>query len=284
MKTLDLDLLQTVVAFADSGSCKGAAHIVHRSQSAVSIKLKKLEEDLGASLFTRTGRKISLNKKGEDIVADARRILRISQELMEKATGKELTGVVRLGLPDDYVSLLGNFLNRFTNEFPNVSLDLHCAPTAELKPLLERGGLDLSILSSETDAKEGMVLQKQPVLWVTSRNSQIHTQRPLPLALFPDGCIFRKWALNAMASLDRDHKIVCTSSNMSALQAVVRSGLAVSAFPRSDVPANCRILGVDDGFPKLSDVTIIVRVSPVIRDDRQSALAQGLRDMMLKTI
>lgn len=114
LKTVNLDLLQAIVAFADSGSCKGAAQIVNRSQSAISIKLKKLEDDLGASLFTRTGRKISLNEKGKDTVSYARRILRISNELVEKATSRELTGTIRLGLPDDYISLLGPFLSRFS--------------------------------------------------------------------------------------------------------------------------------------------------------------------------
>jgi len=284
LRTLDLELLHALVAFSDSGSCKGAAQIIHRSQSAVSVKLKKLEDDLGVPLFDRAGRKISLNEKGRDIVADARRLLRISNEIFDRASGRNLTGTVRLGLPDDYISLLGSFLSRFMTEFPNVSLVLHCAPTSELKPMLDRGALDLSILSSETDSKEGMVLQKQPVYWVTSRNTSIHTQRPLPLALFPEGCIFRKWTLNAMANLEREFKIVCTSANMSALQAVVKAGLAVSAFPKPDIPANCRVLNGDDGFPKLSDVTIIVRVSPVIRDDRQNALARGLQDMMLKTV
>lgn len=284
MKTVNLDLLQAIVAFADSGSCKGAAQIVNRSQSAISIKLKKLEDDLGTSLFTRTGRKISLNEKGKDTVSDARRILRISNELVEKATSRELTGTIRLGLPDDYISLLSNFLSRFANEFPNVNLILHCAPTAELKPMLQRGDLDLSILSSETDTKEGLVLQRQPVHWIGSRISAVHTRRPLPLALFPDGCIFRKWALNALINLECEYKIVCTSPNMAALQAVVQAGLAVSAFPKADIPPNSRILSAGDGFPQLSDVTIMLCVSPSVRDDRQSALARGLRDMMLKTI
>lgn len=282
MRTIDLDLLQAVVAFADTGSCKAAAKVIHRSQSAVSIKLKKLEEDLGATVFTRTGRAISLNERGKDMVADARRILWISGQLVERAKSPGLSGAVRLGLPDDYTSLLGPFLSRFSDEFPSANLDLHCAPTAQLKPMLERGELDLSILSFETDTKEGFVLQRQPVHWFCSRTNDLHDRRPLPLALFPEGCIFRKWILAALTQMDREYRIVCTSPNTAALQAVVQAGLAVSAFPRSDIPSGSRLLGVDDGFPELSEVTIMLCMSPVLRDDRQSALARGLRDMMLR--
>jgi DNA-binding transcriptional LysR family regulator len=284
LKTIDLDLLHAVVAFADAGSCKGAAKLIFRSESAVSIKLKKLEDALGASLFIRSGRKIDLNQRGLDLVSDARRILRINAELVERATSRELTGTIRLGLPDDYIGLLANFLSRFANEFPDVNLLLHCAPTAELKPMLERGELDLSILSSETDTKDGMVLQTQPVYWVSSNTSDVHLRQPLPLALFPEGCIFRKWAVNALASVGRERKIVCTSANMAALQAVVQAGLAVSALVKADVPPGSRVLGPDDGFPDLPSVTVMVRISPALGGQRQSALALGLRDIMLKTI
>ncbi|WP_119257581.1 LysR substrate-binding domain-containing protein [Shinella zoogloeoides] len=284
MKTIDLDLLQTIVAFADSGTCKGAAKLIFRSESAVSIKLKKLEEDLGANLFVRSGRKIELNERGRDLVSDARRILKISGELIERATSRELTGTVRLGVPDDYIALLPGFLSRFSNEFPSVSLYLHCAPTVELKPMLTRGELDLSILSSETDTKDGMVLQTQPVFWVTSEHSNVHFHKQVPLALFPEGCIFRKWAINALASVGREYKIAYMSAHISALQAVVQAGLAVSPLVRSDILPGTRLLGPDDGFPALSNVTVMVCISPTLDGQRQNALALGLRDIMLTAV
>ncbi|HSX75324.1 MAG TPA: LysR substrate-binding domain-containing protein, partial [Shinella sp.] len=111
-----------------------------------------------------------------------------------------------------------------------------------------------------------------------------HLRQPLPLALFPEGCIFRKWAVNALASVGRERKIVCTSANMAALQAVVQAGLAVSALVKADVPPGSRVLGPDDGFPDLPSVTVMVRISPALGGQRQSALALGLRDIMLKTI
>ncbi len=280
MKTIGLDLLEAFVAFADSGSCKAAAEVIHRSQSAVSIKLKKLEEDIGATLFVRTGRSIALNERGREMVSDARRILQINAELVARARAPGLTGVIRFGLPDDYLALVGNFLNQLSEFFPQASLTVHCAPTADLRPMLERGELDVCILSFETDTKEGFVLERQSVHWFCATDARIDPQLPLPLALFPDGCIFRKWILAALKNMEREYRIVCTSPNMAALQAVVQSGLAVSAFPRPGIPAGSRLLGAGDGFPELSDVIIMLCMSPMLRDDRHSLLARGVRSMM----
>ena len=280
MKTVDLDLLHTIVAFADSGSCKAAAQVIHRSQSAVSVKLKKLEEDLGATLFIRTGRSIGLNERGRETVADARRILQINSEMVARARTPGLTGIIRLGLPDDYLSLIGNFLSRLGKSFPQASLVVHCAPSAELRPMLERCELDICILSFETDTKEGFMLDRQPVHWFASRDAMIDPNLPLPLALFPDGCILRKWVLAALQNMERDFRIVCTSPNMAALQAVVQAGLAVSAFPQSAVPTGARLLDTEDGFPQLSDVFVMLCMSPLLRDDRHSLLARGIRAMI----
>ena len=124
----------------------------------------------------------------------------------------------------------------------------------------------------------------RPVHWIVSRRSDVHKFDPLLLALAPEGCIFRKRGLNALTRLGRDHKIICSSQHTSAIRAVVRSGLALSIFARDDGPCGSPMLGASDGLPLFPDVTIMLLISPRLRDLRHNLLARGLVEMLTRPI
>jgi DNA-binding transcriptional LysR family regulator len=280
MRSVDIDLLQTLVAFADTGSCRAAAKVINRTQAAVSVHLKRLEDTVRAPLVIRKGRHLVLTDQGVDLVRDARRALQVNREIIERFSTSEIQGTVRIGLPDDYLSILSCILLPLSMAYPRVNFEISCAPSAELRPMLRAGDLDISILSAETDSREGYVLRTEPVLWTTSKRHEAHRLTTLPLAFFPEGCIFRKWALNVLANVERDFRIACTSRNMSALHAVVQSGLAVSAFIESDIPAGCRPLLARDGFPPLPDVTIILALARTLRVDLRKSLANMVPELI----
>lgn len=274
---LDLDQLRTLVAFADAGSCRGAAHLVHRTPSAVSTHLGKLSAGLGRVLLRRQGRRLALTPDGNELVRYARRMLALHGEALAHFHAPAFTGNLRVGLPDDYIpALMGPLLATLARLAPQAHIEVQCAPSAELRPWLADGQLDLAILSAETDTQEGLVLRTERVVWTASAHFDPQAADCLPLALFPEGCIFRKWAVAQLRQRRREHRVVCTSRSMSAIQAAVRAGFAVSVVAESCVPADAVVLTPAQGFAALPAVTIILAASPAA----DPALVQRLGEQM----
>ena len=264
---LDTEQLRTLVAFADAGSCKGAAQLVHKTPSAVSLHLSKLAQTLARELLQRQGRRLVLTHDGTELVRYARRILALQGEAVAHFQATEIGGALRVGLPDDYIPVL---------MAPRAHIEVLCAPSAELRPMLADGQLDLAILSAETDTQEGVVLRTERVVWTASAQHDVHLAACLPVAFFPEGCIFRKWALAQLRQHRRDHRIVCTSRSMSAIQAAVRAGFAVSVVAQSGVPADAMVLTPAQGFAALPAVTIILAAATAT----DAALVQRLAEQM----
>lgn len=275
---LDLDQLRTLVAFADSGSGKAAAMLVHRTSSAVSLHLSKLAESVGRTLFERQGRRLVLTADGADLVRYARRMLALHDEALAHFKGDEVLGTMRIGLPDDYLPLMTPLLGRLNQIAPNAHVELQCAPSAELRPLLAEGELDFAILSAETDTQEGIVLRSERVVWAAGRGLEVRADKPVPLVLFPDGCIFRKWALAQLTKKKRDHRIVLTSRSMPAIQAAVCSGLGIAVMAESCVPEGATVIGAPEGFGKLPMVTITLAASPNADGALLQRVAATMRD------
>lgn len=165
---LDLTLLRSFVAVIDSGSIQLAAARVGRSQSAVSMQIKRLEDDVGRPLFQRQGRNLRPNPAGEDLLLHARRLLRLSDEAMASLRRPEAAGVVRLGLPEDYAAwLLAPTLTRFAQEFPLAEIELTFDSSPILLRLLETGKLDLALVTREP-RQPFAVLRRERFVWAAS--------------------------------------------------------------------------------------------------------------------
>ncbi len=278
---LDLDQLRTLVAFADAGSGRGAAHLVHKTPSAVSTHLRKLAGVLGRPLLQRQGRRLVLTPDGNELVRHARRMLALHGEALAHFQAPSFGGNLRVGLPDDYIpALMSPLLAALARLAPRAHIEVQCAPSAELRPLLADGLLDLAILSAETDTQEGQVLRTERVVWTAAPHFDPQAADGLPLALFPEGCIFRKWAIAQLRQHRREHRIVCTSRSMPAIQAAVRAGFAVSVVAESCVPQEAVVLTPDQGFAALPAVTIILAASPAADPALVQRLGEQLRGPM----
>lgn len=280
---LDLDLLRTLVAFADAGSCRGAAQLVHKTPSAVSMHLARLAASLGRPLLQRQGRRLALTPDGQELLRYARRLLALHGEALAHFQAPAFHGSLRVGLPDDYIpALMAPLLATLARLAPGAHLEVLCAPSAELRPRLADGHLDLAILSAETDTQEGLVLRTERVVWTAGAHFDATADACVPLALFPEGCIFRKWALAQLLQRRREHRIVCTSRSMPAIQAAVRAGFAVSVVAESCVPADAVVLGEAQGFAALPAVTIILAASPVADATLVQRLGEQMRDALVR--
>ena len=273
---LDPDLLRTFVAIVDAGGFTQAAKQVHRTQSAVSMQVRRLEETLDRVLFQRDGRGVQLAPDGEALLGYARRLLKLHDEAVAALTRPDLAGRVRIGTPDDYVDrFLPDILARFARAFPRVQVEVTCETSANLRRWLAEDRLDLAVITAGCGpgGETGEVLRREPVVWATADRHLAHEHEPLPLALFQAGCVFRDWALASLDGIGRPYRIAYTSASFSSILAAVKAGLAVTALCRSVLPAGVRPLGVEEGFPPLPPTAITLQ-----RGRPGSAVAEGLAD------
>jgi DNA-binding transcriptional LysR family regulator len=229
---LDLTLLRSFAAVIDCGSIQLAAARVGRSQSAVSMQIKRLEEDVGRPLFQREGRNLRANAAGEELLLHARRLLRLSDEALASLRQPEAAGMVRLGMPEDYaVYLLAPTLERFAGEFPLAQIEL----TFESSPLLLRklasGKLDLALVTRDPQ-QSFAILRRERFIWAATRAHEVWTRDPLPVALFEAGDIARRFAVQALQTADRPYRVVSTTQSLIGLIALPwrRRGLRSSVW------------------------------------------------------
>lgn len=247
---LDVDLLKTFLAIADTGSFTRAAEEVHKTQSAVSMQMKRLEELLGRPLFARDGRLSRFTPDGDRLIEYARRIVTINDEAVSTFMKPELTGTIRLGTPDDYADrLLPEILARFSRTHPLVTVDVECLPSSILSERVKRGEIDLAVVTCGCDVIGDDVIRQEPLVWVTSTRHSVHMQEVLPIAM--PQCEWRKMAVGALERANRKYRIAYSSSNSNALNAAVMAGLAVGAVPELLLKPGMRVLTERDGLPPM---------------------------------
>lgn len=269
LHSLDVDLLKTFIAISDAGSFTRAAVEVHKTQSAVSMQMKRLEEAIGRPLFVREGRRSRLTSDGEHLLDFARRIVKLNDEAVMTFTKPELAGLVRMGTPDDYADrFLPEILARFARTHPMIQVQVDCRPSAELVSRVGNNGLDLALVSCGNGVRSGEIIRREPLVWVASVRHCTHEDTPVPLALPQPGCAWRAAALEALDKVGRDYRLAFVSPNSMAIGAAVLAGLAVSAIPESTLRSGMRILGEADGYPGLGTFDIALLRSG---DDLSSA-------------
>lgn len=263
LPTIDHELLRTFVAIIDQGGFTRAAQTVNRTQSAVSMQMKRLEEDvIQRPLFVRQNRQLLLTTEGRTLLGYARKILSLQGEALTLLRQPDMVGRVRLGVPDDYVMrFLPGILKSFSQAWPLVDVDVHCAPSSVLSQRPQES-LDLSIMTREIGDEVGTILRREPTVWVAAESHSIHLQTPVPLAMFEAPCFCRRHACNALDRAGQAYRVAYSSPSLATLQAVVGAGLAVSAWMHSLVTADVRILDEADGFPPLPESSIVLIRSP----------------------
>ena len=261
---LPTELLRTFVAIAETGNFSQAAEVVHRTQSAVSMQVKRLEELLEKTLFIRDSRHSSLTADGLTLLSYARRILKLNEEAVSLLTRPELSGWVRIGLPDDYATrFLPEILAGFSRTHPRVQVEVICEPSTQLRQRIKRHELDLAMTTSAgPDEENTLLLSRESVVWATSDQHFPHEQKPLPLALFPSDCIYRNWAIEALDAAGIEYRVAYSSPSNMGLQSAVIAGLAVTATSKSIIPQGMRQLRPEEGMPPLPNVYFLLHRNP----------------------
>jgi len=278
---IDIDQLRTFIAIVETGSFTKAADIVHKTQSAVSMQMKRLEERLDRPVFARDGRASKLTEDGERLLDYARRIVKLNLEALAVFSDAELTGRARLGVPDDYADrYLPEIMARFSRAYPSVELTVICEPSVDLLERIDANELDLAIITTTESQRPVETFRRERLLWVTSNRHPTHREDLLPLALGRTSCGWRRIALDCLETTRRPHRILYTSSNAGAVAAAVLAGLAVSVLPESGLRPGMRVLNPADGFPELP----FCRIGLVRNQHETSALADALAEHIVSSL
>lgn len=280
---LDLALLRSFLAVIDGGSVLTAAARIGRSQSALSMQIQRLEQEVGRPLFHRDGRTLRPNPAGEELALHARRLLRLSDEALASLRSPQDAGLVRFGVPEDYAAyLVLPVLSRFALEHPRVEIELTCEPSSALVQRLEAGRIDLALVTRYPQ-QPFAVLRQERFVWAASPQHQAWLRDPLPVALFEAGDIARRYAVEALDRVDRPYRIVCSSRSLHGLIAVAQAGLAVVGVSDSSVPPDLARLGEADGLPRVPmfELSLVEgrgtmqRMTTVLRDFLQRELGRA---------
>ena len=254
-RILDLNVLQTLLAIADTGTVTAAADRLAYTQSTVSMQLHRLESLLEVPLHEREGRRIRFTAEGEQLIGYARKMLALNNEALDSLRQRQVSGQLSLGIPEDYAFLLTSVLSHFSQLFPAVQLQVICGSSVRLLQQVQAGELALAVVTRQTRSPGGEVIRREPLVWAVGAEKQPSLTDPIPLALYSPGAdVFREVAEQALFSAGRQWRLAYSSQSMTGLMPVVVAGLAVVPVTRDMLTPQLRVLDERSGMPALQSI------------------------------
>ncbi|SFU54874.1 transcriptional regulator, LysR family [Polaromonas sp. YR568] len=281
---LDLELLKTLVCVVDERSFTRAAERVHRTQSTVSQQINKLEESVGRALLVRdrTGKRVSPTEHGEILAAYARRLLAIAQEAEDVLSAPTALTPVRVGVPEDFnAQRMSAMLSDFLAIHPGVRLETVSGMSTDLSHKLHLGEIDIALIKREPGSGECIASWPESLVWVAGK-AALQNEDEVPLAVFPQGCVYRQRAIRALDKIGKRWRVVFGSHSLTGIQAAVASGLGITVLPTTAVLPEHRALREDEGFPVLAPTELALISSPMPLNTAQRHLIGFLADSIGK--
>lgn len=250
--SIDSALLRTFAVVAETEHFTRAAERLNCVQSAVSMQVKRLEESLQVRLFERQGRGIKLTQEGRILLRFAHRLTRLTDEVFVEMGRQVHPGRVRIGATDITMCYMPRVLERLHAHHPMIDVELHCNRSWEALDALDAGEIDLAFVTQYENRSGARRVSRTPLVWACAAHSDVHLRRPLPLAIFGPGCIYRQAALAALEDHGIDYRLAYESPSRSGIECAMRAGLAVSVVPKDLVTPDLRVLrAARDGVPHL---------------------------------
>ncbi len=252
------DLLRTFVSVIDLGAYTKAGDVLGRTQPAISLQMRRLEELVGAPVIRQVGRTLMLTSEGEMLLSYAREILRLNDEAASYFNRAKISGVLRVGLPNDYaVAFLQGVITEYTRQHSEISLEIYCGWSAEILDRLRADELDLAIAMVNSERAQYLSRSwiERPI-WAAAENAAFDPKAGIPLAAHPEGCAYRARMIQALDAAQMRWRVAYTGPGISGLQNAVINGLGVSALTRYTMLPGMRVLDEDDGFPPLAEIRV----------------------------
>ncbi|SMO96493.1 LysR substrate-binding domain-containing protein [Ruegeria faecimaris] len=278
MENLDSDLLRTFVAVADAGSVTEGAARIHRSQSATSLQIKRLEAILGQPVFDRHGRGVVLSDTGRKLFPVAQDVTARLDAALREISQNTVSGKLRLGIPDDHGrTKLAAIIATFTRHHPKVELDVTCALSTSFPEALDKGSLDLAVYEVENPSSQEEVLYEDPTCWVSSVRWNFQIDESLPVALFDHACWWRDAAVNSLQARGEPYRVVYSSQSVSGVIAAVEAGIAVGLLGRSSFHAGLSVVNDALGFGNTPASKLVMASSKPKEQGPQDAMKEAIR-------
>ena len=253
---LDLDTLRTLVVAHDRGGLAQAAEHLGRTPSAISLQMKRLQEDLGIAIFRKRGRGLALTEAGELALSHARRMLALNDELLDTLHGANLAGHLRVGCPQDFASLLPSVLSHFASLYPRMQIELHIEGNAALVDAIDKARIDLAVIIGHEDRAGAQTLGRLDVVWIASSTFSPPHKQPLPLAMLGPQCVFRRRAVEHLEAAKIPYRIAANSPSLNGLSAALLGGLGVTARTAFNLPEGLESAESLHGLPPLGSLPV----------------------------
>jgi DNA-binding transcriptional LysR family regulator len=276
--SFDMDALRTIVVGAELGSFARAASQLGRSQSAVSMQLKKLELQAGRPLFRRDGRGLAPTEAGEALLAYARRIVALNDEAAASLGATAADASVRLGLPQDlFEDVMADAIMRFSRRRPGVHIEVRAGRNFALREEIEAGRLDVAVAFALPGSDlPGTPVASLPMLWLGGERSlKAAGEDPIPLVAFDHPCLFRQTALQALEAKRRRWRLSLTTPSLAGVWAAVRAGHGISVRTAHRLPPGIHDVGRRLALPRLPAIELRLLTASEL-----SPAATELRDVL----
>jgi len=260
LRNIPIDQLRTFVTIVDLGSYTRAADALGRTQPAVSLQIKRLQELVGHTLFSRNSQQIELSPQGVTLHQYAIQILALNDQAVNELNSKAVAGQVRLGIPSEFATtLLPKVVGRFVRAYPNVSLEVTSSLSKDLLARQNKAQFDLILALHLNPEDAGAALvKKEELVWAGSPEHDLNTDTAIPLVVAPDGCVYRQRALETLKQENMDWRLVYTNPDLSGITAAIKSGLGITPLAASAVPEDLSVIRDNPQLPKLGQVGLSV--------------------------
>jgi DNA-binding transcriptional LysR family regulator len=250
MRRLDISLLRTLIAVDQHGSFARAAERIGRSESAVSLQLKRLEQQVGSPLFHRAGRGMALTDTGQTLLGYAKRMIELNDEALTASSGKNIEGAVRLGVPAEFAqNWLPSVLARFARAYPLVRVDISAGRTPAILSQFQKGELDLAMAFGADRPGSASWSTALPMAWIGLKDYRRREEESVRLAVFDPPCMFRNAAAAALDGKGIPWTAGFTSPSLASLWGAVTAGLGITVGTPHGIPAQLATLRIEAGLP-----------------------------------
>jgi DNA-binding transcriptional LysR family regulator len=275
---LDVESLRTLLAVLDHGSMTVAARQLQLSQSAVSWKIKRLEERVGRPLLVRDGRSLRPTRDARLLVDEARIIVEAHDRAVARLRSAELSGKVRLGTNEEIAAArLVAIVGRFNRVHPHVTVEVTVSPSDDLLVQLDRGGVDVVVVQiGEHDVRpDDTVLWIEELTWATSRWAD-HSDGPVPLVTFGDACQYRRVSEPVLDRAGIDHYLAFAGQTTAGVHGAVVAGLGVAVLGDRFLDDDIVPWERGNALGELPRMYQVVRANPRDHDEVAAALIEAL--------
>lgn len=281
---LDLDTLRTLVVAHDRGGLAQAAEHLGRTPSAISLQMKRLQEDLGLPVFRKRGRGLALTEGGEVALSYARRILALNDELLDATQGANLAGHIRVGCPQDFALILPSVLSQFTSLYPRMQIELHIEGNAALVDAINKSRIDLAVAIGQEEQAGAHTVGRLDLVWIAASNFVPPPKQPLPLAVLGPQCVFRRRALQHLEVGGIAYRIAANSPSLDGLWAALLGGVGITARTAFNLPQGLESAQSQYGLPPLGSLSVTVHRSASsngVATERMASLLTRALELLL---